>query len=307
MKRIEIPDGQYSKFFKSKHAKVWKVALNLDGKEMEFHNEEIYKYHGSQFFLNKIVNLPSERVFMIGGSDDLSSKKTYNTLFEFIFNKTTGVYDMVQKANMLIARSAFGCIVYPNNTQIFVCGGSVNEQEATKQCERYIIDQNAWKRLPDLNEPKFSMGLCFFNNGSTLYSFGGLLKNGNSFTPTSVIESLSKGQNNWKVLNVKLPQPIFDIGSFEINNSEIVLYGGFNDGALDKVHFFKIQQTSAEGEIVTSQTSKLADKDFFVSHGMMIKFQGEQNQFKKEFIVTGHNHVHAFDGDARTWRVLPIL
>ena len=77
---------------------------------------------------------------------------------------------------MLISRAAFGCIVYPNYSQIFVCGGSVNESEATKQCERYIVDQNAWKRLPDLNEAKFSQGLCFFNNGSTLYSFGGLLK-----------------------------------------------------------------------------------------------------------------------------------
>jgi N-acetylneuraminic acid mutarotase len=54
------------------------------------------------------------------------------------------------------------------------------------------------------------------------------------------IESLSKGQNTWKIMNVKLPQEIFDLGSIEINQSEIILFGGFNDGALDKVWNFKI-------------------------------------------------------------------
>jgi N-acetylneuraminic acid mutarotase len=63
------------------------------------------------------------------------------------------------------------------------------------------------------------MGLCFFNNGSTLYAFGGLLKNGaHSYQPSSTIESLSKGQNNWKILNVKLPQPTFDIGSIDVSS-----------------------------------------------------------------------------------------
>jgi len=41
-------------------------------------------------------------------------------------------------------------------------------------------------------------------------------------------------------MNVKLPQEIFDLGSIEINQSEIILFGGFNDGALDKVWNFKI-------------------------------------------------------------------
>ena len=128
------------------------------------------------FFLSKIVNLPNDRVFLIGGAEDLQCKKSYSTMYEFVLNKETNKYEQVLKSSMLISRAAFGCIVYPNFSQIFVCGGSVNEQEATKQCERYIIEQNAWKRLPDLNEAKFSQGLCFFNNGSTLYSFGGLLK-----------------------------------------------------------------------------------------------------------------------------------
>ena len=50
--------------------------------------------------------------------------------------------------------------------------------EATRHCERFIVDQNLWKRLPELKEAKFSASLCFFNNGSTLFCFGGLVKSG---------------------------------------------------------------------------------------------------------------------------------
>ena len=57
-------------------------------------------------------------------------------------NSSTNQYELVQKANMLLSRAAFGCVVYPNYSQIFVCGGSISETEATKQCERYIIEQN---------------------------------------------------------------------------------------------------------------------------------------------------------------------
>lgn len=57
---------------------------------------------------------------------------------------------------------------------------------------------------------------------------------------------------------MKLPFSTFDIGSFELNQSEIILFGGFNDGALDKVLSFKIPSTaSAEGDIQVVQSSKL--------------------------------------------------
>jgi hypothetical protein len=71
-----------------------------------------------------------------------------------------------------------------------------------------------WKRLPELREPKFSVSLCFFNNGSTLYCFGGLVKSGpNIYSPVTTIERLSKGQNSWKILSLRLPDEKFDLGS----------------------------------------------------------------------------------------------
>jgi N-acetylneuraminic acid mutarotase len=83
--------------------------------------------------------------------------------------------------------------VYPNFTQIFVAGGSTSENEATKACERYIVKDDQWKRLPELKEAKINIGLCFFNNGSTLYCFGGATKSMGILNQTKSIERLSKG------------------------------------------------------------------------------------------------------------------
>ena len=95
---------------------------------------------------------------------------------------------------MWTGRSSFGCAVYPNFSQIFIAGGSISSNDATKHCERYIVAQDTWKRLPELKEPKFSATLCFFANGGTLYCFGGLSKAGpGQFQPLSSIERLSKG------------------------------------------------------------------------------------------------------------------
>jgi hypothetical protein len=99
---------------------------------------------------------------------------------------------------MWLGRAAFGCAVYPNFSQIFIAGGRTNQFEATKQCERYIVANNQWKRLPELREAKFSVSLCFFNNGSTLYCFGGIYQtSSNQMQTSNRIERLSKGQNTW--------------------------------------------------------------------------------------------------------------
>lgn len=140
----------------------------------------------------KVVSLPTKRTFVIGGAKDINSTETVKDTYEVVDGK------LEKRANMWNARSSFGLAMYPNFTQIFIAGGKTGENVATKHCERYIVAQDTWKRLPELREAKFSTSLCFFNNGGTLYCFGGLTTDENKgLTPTASIERLSKGQNNW--------------------------------------------------------------------------------------------------------------
>ena len=133
---------------------------------------------------------------------------------------------------MWIARASFGVAVYPNYSQIFIVGGKINDSEATKHCERYIVAANQWKRLPEMKEAKISVSLCFFNNGGTLYAFGGMTQTGTSqLQPTRSIERLSKGQNQWQLLDLKMPAQTFDMGVLQISNEDILVFGGFDGGA----------------------------------------------------------------------------
>lgn len=110
-------------------------------------------------------------------------------------------------------------------------------------------------------------------------------------------------------MNVKIPEPIFDIGSFELPDNEITLFGGFNaDGATNKVYTFKITNVP-EGEIKSESTTdntkaQLQDKDFFVVNGITIKACGNYNECKDEIWVTGHQHVHAFDKKLKSFRTI---
>lgn len=65
--------------------------------------------------------------------------------------------------------------------------------------------------------------------------------------PSQRIERLSKGQNNWQLLDIKLPVPCFDLGAFQIDQDEVMLFGGFNEGPVKRVLYYKTA-VGQEGE-----------------------------------------------------------
>ena len=137
-------------------------------------------------FLSRIVSLPGDRVFVIGGAQNIDGDNSCKETYEL-----SGP-NLVQKSSMWTPRSGFGCAVYPNHSQIFVAGGSTSREATTRHCERYIVATNTWKRLPELRQSRFQTTLSFFNNGSTLFAFGGMVKS-HQFDLLDSIERLSKG------------------------------------------------------------------------------------------------------------------
>ena len=70
---------------------------------------------------------------MIGGSEGMFGQNASKECYEISNGQK------INRASMFAARSNFGTAVYPNYSQIFIIGGSVSENEATKHCERYIV------------------------------------------------------------------------------------------------------------------------------------------------------------------------
>lgn len=116
--------------------------------------------------------------------------------------------------------------------------------------------------------------------------------------PTQTIERLSKGQNQWQILNLKLPQAQFDTGCLQINNNEIILFGGFSEGPIDSVYTYKNTNPKEEGEFVeissenSQQSSRngLVKPDFFVVNGQYMEMPESkwENEGQRERIFMGH-------------------
>lgn len=127
---------------------------------------------------------------------------------------------------MNLARIAFGCAVDNYGEKIFAIGGTVGQQQPTNQGECYDVASNTWMQLPSLNEAKFSHSLCIFND-TQLFSFGGFDL---SHKLSSKIERihLDAMEPRWEIINVQLPRPVSSAGGFQIVDSEIVIFGGWD-------------------------------------------------------------------------------
>lgn len=54
---------------------------------------------------------------------------------------------------MINPRTFFASIFCPNEKAIFVFGG-FDGLDDLQSCEKYLIDRNLWRKIPDLPEPR---------------------------------------------------------------------------------------------------------------------------------------------------------
>ena len=146
---------------------------------------------------------------------------------------------------MALSRSSHGCTINVHRNEIYVAGG-YHEGELTRSVEAYSIKDNAWKTLPQLNEAKCSVSLCALQ-GRYLYCFGGLTKSENGAFLLASIEvlDLNSPTPKWLMLSVKLPVQACDIGAVPLNESDILLFGGWNKSPVATAFILK-QTTSRD-------------------------------------------------------------
>jgi hypothetical protein len=71
---------------------------------------------------------------------------------------------------MLHGKSNFGH--FTTNYEIFIAGGTSENEFSLKQVENYDIKKDVWMKKPDLNFDRRSPSLCLFRN-RFMYVFGG--------------------------------------------------------------------------------------------------------------------------------------
>jgi len=133
-------------------------------------------------------------------------------------------------ANMLTPRANHAMETI-NKHYLYVFGGT-NSSGYLDSCEEYDIETNNWKAIAKLNEKKKWMSVCAFNN-KYLYSFGGCTSDKNEVSKSieclDTTDSLAK---IWEIVKLisgdDLVKSSFFIGTMNISNSYILLFGGIN-------------------------------------------------------------------------------
>jgi len=121
-----VGNNVYQKFYKHKSNKVYSYAPNEDKSFKVTEEYDLNNGDQSSYFLHRIISLPNDKIFIIGGASDDKATITKKDTYELVKDPVTGIRTVVQKANMWQSRAAFGIAVYPNFSQIFVAGGTIN-------------------------------------------------------------------------------------------------------------------------------------------------------------------------------------
>ena len=140
---------------------------------------------------------------------------------------------------MKTSRLGFGATFTRGKTHLVVSGGFTQGFVPTKKTEIYNIAKNTWAEAKDMVEARTAHSLCDVGNGQFIYAFGG--QDVNSKTLDTIERARISGNNQtplesaieaWELVSdIKLQEPICNIGCLSVSRNEILLFGGLNSQA----------------------------------------------------------------------------
>ena len=174
------------------------------------------------------------KVFCIGGEKKENDIRTIVATDCLVINEAT--YDVERRANMKYGRSGHQLahlhkrMDYQTKDYLFAIGSKYPDDTA-KKCEVYDVAKNKWQEIGELNQSRHFHSICVLDS-RFLYVIGG--RDSQNESPLDTIEVFD-GQGDfdkekWKPVQVVnkdgLWSPRDTMGSFALNNEEILIFGG---------------------------------------------------------------------------------
>ena len=130
-----------------------------------------------KFYLafSRIIYLPNQDMIVIGGLDDsIPSKPTFTErtilIQEIPVNSYDNIYIQSTLKPMQIMRGCFAALYHEGYAWVF--GGVNYTDKVIRKCERYNVETDEWKRIPDMVTPRKNASACGLSS-DTIYLFGG--------------------------------------------------------------------------------------------------------------------------------------
>lgn len=132
-----------------------------------------------------------------------------------------------EKAKMFEKKVAHS-LCYVKN-KIFCIGGKINNSDRTKKCEKYDVATNKWIEIAPLNHERTRPAITSFED-RFIYVFYGC----DNVDSCKTIEKYDINLDKWLLIKAYNQWPQFEVSfgsAIQINNNQILVFGGFYEGA----------------------------------------------------------------------------
>ena len=120
-------------------------------------------------------------------------------------------------ADLPIAQYGLKLLQYQST--IYAISGNINETYLTNHCQKFIPSEDRWMTLPPMPITVFLPGASLLKQ--KIFTFGGRTSNEDSFH----VQTLNLISEDWEVLDIEYPFPVFGLGCATVDNS-ILCFGG---------------------------------------------------------------------------------
>lgn len=127
----------------------------------------------------------------------------------------------------------YGLKILQYQSTLYAISGVTNDSFSTNHCQKFILSEDRWMTLPPMPISVFLPGASLSKD--KIFAFGGKTSNEDSF----YIQSLNLTNEDWEVLNIEYPFPVYGLGCATVDNG-ILCFGGqdLNDNPIPDAYFF---------------------------------------------------------------------
>eukprot|EP01022_Parablepharisma_sp_SALTPOND_P008011 TRINITY_DN135069_c1_g1_i1.p3 TRINITY_DN135069_c1_g1~~TRINITY_DN135069_c1_g1_i1.p3 ORF type:complete len:628 (+),score=65.62 TRINITY_DN135069_c1_g1_i1:11495-13378(+) len=261
-----VPNENTIKFYDI-HSRQWS--------SIKLKSDELLPDIGMQTIESK-----DNKIYIIGGRRGAKFLKD-----TFLFNEDKNT--LIKLASLSIPRAYHGTTI-SGISEIYAIGGE-NVESYLSHCEIYRVKENKWEDMPKLNIKRESMGCCCVAS-SYIYVVGGFNDEYLSSIEQFCIASPDKG---WKLMKLgEVPAeftPRQNCGALPINESSVLIFGGYNDTMLGDSYIFKPEMA----KIVKTQGLKQPGEFGICSYDVFDKYV---------FCMT-KGVIHTFESTNQRWSI----
>lgn len=152
-------------------------------------------------------------MFIMGGFDDVNN---YHNRCLF-FSKYKQIY---QKPGLSCPRAFFPSVFCISDSCLYVFGGHDGASD-TAACERYYVQENAWREIAPMTIARNGASLVAFDR--VIFLFGG---SNSALGSLDTIERYAIEFDKWSMPRIKLKEPIQDSIAFGVGGARVLIFGG---------------------------------------------------------------------------------